>query len=202
MTNLAPHLTAFLQVYLPNERRFSRHTVQSYTDCFRLLVLYAAEQTKTRPCALAVEHLTVTLLVAFLESGDIPGPRGHQLGLGVAGMTALIAPLSHRLEKARAGEHVEDVRAFGCTQGPGGRRTGLLMPGSGPLTTVEGSPWHPQRCTPAPRRPAMRAAGRPSTVLPVFEAESQQPGNFSLDVQDRMGGVQLLLQPRQQCEYA
>ena len=68
MTNLAPHLTAFLQVYLPNERRFSRHTVQSYTDCFRLLVLYAAEQTKTRPCALAVEHLTVTLLVAFLES--------------------------------------------------------------------------------------------------------------------------------------
>ena len=49
--------------------------------------------------------------------------------------------------------------------------------------------------TPAPRRPAMRAAGRPSAVLPVFEAESQQPGNFSLDVQDRMGGVQLLLQP-------
>ena len=38
-----------------------------------------------------------------------------------------------------------DVRAFGRTQGPGGRRTGLLMPGSGPLTTVEGSPWHPQR---------------------------------------------------------
>ena len=29
----------------------------------------------------------------------------------------------------------------------------------------------------------------------MFEAESQQPGNFSLDVQDRMGGVQLLLQP-------
>ena len=26
----------------------------------------------------------------------------------------------------------------------------------------------------------------------MFEAESQQPGNFSLDVQDRMGGVQLL----------
>ena len=28
--------------------------------------------------------------------------------------------------KSRAGEHVEDVRAFGRTQGPGGRRTGLL----------------------------------------------------------------------------
>ena len=46
----------------------SRHTVQGYTDCFRLLVLYAAEQTKTRPCALKIEHFTVALLVAFLES--------------------------------------------------------------------------------------------------------------------------------------
>ena len=68
MTDLAPHLTAFLQEHLPNERRFSRHTVQSYTDCFRLLVLYAAEQIKVRPCALKIEHFTVALLLAFLES--------------------------------------------------------------------------------------------------------------------------------------
>ena len=68
MNNLAPHLTAFLQEHLPNERRFSRHTVQSYTDCFRLLVVYAARQAKTRPSALKVEQLTVTLVVAFLES--------------------------------------------------------------------------------------------------------------------------------------
>ena len=45
----------------------------------------------------------------------------------------------------------ERVAAFRRNQWPlssecaGGRRTGLLMPGSGPLTTVEGSPWHPQR---------------------------------------------------------
>ena len=68
MNKLAPHLTAYLQEHLPNERGFSRHTVQSYTECFRLLVLYAARQTKTRPCALTVEHLTVKLVVAFLES--------------------------------------------------------------------------------------------------------------------------------------
>ena len=68
MTDLAPHLTTFLQAYLPNERRFSSHTVQSYTECFRLLVLYAAEQTKARPCTLKIEHFTVVLLVAFLES--------------------------------------------------------------------------------------------------------------------------------------
>ena len=68
MTDLAPHLTAFLQEHLPNERRFSRHTVQSYTECFRLLVVYAAEQIKVRPCALKIEHFTVALLLAFLES--------------------------------------------------------------------------------------------------------------------------------------
>ena len=68
MTDLAPHLTAFLQEHLPNDRRFSRHTVQSYTDCFRLLVLYAAEQTETRPCALTVEQLTAARVLAFLES--------------------------------------------------------------------------------------------------------------------------------------
>ena len=35
----------------------------------------------------------------------------------------------------------------------------------------------------------------PSAVLPVFEAESQQPCNFSLDVQDRVCGGEFLLQP-------
>ena len=38
------------------------------TACFRLLVLYAAEQIKTRPCTLKIAHFTVTLLVAFLKS--------------------------------------------------------------------------------------------------------------------------------------
>ena len=68
MTDLAPHLTTFLQEHLPRERNFSRHTIQSYTECFKLLVLHAAEQLKIRPCALMVEHFTVPLLVAFLES--------------------------------------------------------------------------------------------------------------------------------------
>ena len=68
MTDLAPHLSAFLQEYLPNVRRCSRHTLQSYTECFRLLVPYAAEQVKTRPCELKIEHFTGALLLAFLNS--------------------------------------------------------------------------------------------------------------------------------------
>ena len=70
MTDLAPHLSAFLQEYLPNVRRCSRHTLQSYTERFRLLVPYAAEQVNTRPCELKIEHFTGALLVAFLKSQE------------------------------------------------------------------------------------------------------------------------------------
>ena len=65
---LAERVTTFLQEHLPRERNFSRHTIQSCTECFKLLVLHAAKQLKIRPCALTVEHFTVPLLVAFLES--------------------------------------------------------------------------------------------------------------------------------------
>ena len=67
MTDLAPHLAAFLQNDLPRERRCSRHTVQSCTESFKLLVPCAAERLSIRPCALLIEHFTVALPVAFLE---------------------------------------------------------------------------------------------------------------------------------------
>ena len=78
MTDLAPHLSAFLQVYLPNERRFSLHTLQSYTECFRLLVVFVAERIKTRPCKLMIEHFTVTLLMAFLD--HLEKDRSNSIG--------------------------------------------------------------------------------------------------------------------------
>ena len=34
------------------------------------------------------------------------------------------------VDEARAGEHIEDLLALGFTQRPGGRRTGLPVPGS------------------------------------------------------------------------
>ena len=38
--------------------------------------------------------------------------------------------LRRRTVDARAGEHIEDLLALGFTQRPGGRWTGLLVPGS------------------------------------------------------------------------
>ena len=45
-----------------------------------------------------------------MSQDQVCGARGHQLGLGVAGMTALIAPLSHRLVRGQDPVH----RALGA----------------------------------------------------------------------------------------
>jgi len=68
MTDLAPLLSDFLLQHLPNERCCSRHTVQSYTDCFRLLVRFAAKRCGTRPCKLKIENLSAPVVSDFLDS--------------------------------------------------------------------------------------------------------------------------------------
>ena len=78
MTDLAPHLSTYLKVHLPSERNFSPHTLESYTESFRLLVVYASERLGIRPCKLTVEHLTVALLTAFL--GHLETVRKNGVG--------------------------------------------------------------------------------------------------------------------------
>ena len=98
-----------------------------------------------------------------------------------------VATTSAPVDEARA-EHVEDVRAFGRTQGPGGRRTGLLMPGSGPLTTVEGSPWHPQRS-------ARRRHDDAGLVLPVFIQHRERilPSDVKVRPADRCCSIAMFI---------
>jgi len=67
MTELAPRLTAFLRDYLPRQRGASRHTVESYAICYRLLVVFAAERHGVRPCQLAVEQLDIQTILDFLD---------------------------------------------------------------------------------------------------------------------------------------
>ena len=62
MTDLARHLGVFLRVYLPRDRRASRHTIESYKVSLKLLVLFAAKrQLGVRPCVIEVEQLTTQL---------------------------------------------------------------------------------------------------------------------------------------------
>ena len=67
MTDLAPHLSAFLRQHLPRVCNASRHTVASYADSFMLLVRFAAGRLDIRPSEIAVEHLTPDLILDFLD---------------------------------------------------------------------------------------------------------------------------------------
>lgn len=67
MTPLAPHITAWFRERLPVERRASPHTCDSYAYAFQLLLSFAAERLGIAPSDLAVEHLDVALILAFLE---------------------------------------------------------------------------------------------------------------------------------------
>ena len=58
MTDLAPHLTAFLREHLPRDRNASPHTVATYAHCFSLLIRFAAKRLSRRPCDLCVEDLS------------------------------------------------------------------------------------------------------------------------------------------------
>ena len=68
MTELASHLGVFLREHLPRDRNASRHTVQSYADSFQLLVCFAAERLRVRPCRIEIEQLTAPLILDFLDS--------------------------------------------------------------------------------------------------------------------------------------
>lgn len=67
MADLASPLAAFLRQHLPRDRGMSRHTVESYALCFRLLAVFAADRHGIRPCRLEIGHLDIATILAFLE---------------------------------------------------------------------------------------------------------------------------------------
>lgn len=75
MTPLAPHLTAFLRERLPRERRASPHTCDAYAYAFQLLLSFMAKRLRTRPSALMLEQLEVSMVLAFLD--DLETTRGN-----------------------------------------------------------------------------------------------------------------------------
>ena len=78
MTNLSHYLSTFLLEYLPNERRASPRTRETYAYAFQLLVCFAADRLKTPPSKLTIEQLDVSLILDFLnhlESDRNNSPR-------------------------------------------------------------------------------------------------------------------------------
>ena len=67
MAELASPLAMFLREYLPRDRATSRHTVESYALCFKLLVVFAADKHGVRPGKLEIGHLDIATILEFLE---------------------------------------------------------------------------------------------------------------------------------------
>ena len=67
MSALAPTLEMFLTERLTAQRGASPNTVASYRDTFRLLLRFAAERTRKRPCELDFSDLDAALIGSFLE---------------------------------------------------------------------------------------------------------------------------------------
>jgi site-specific recombinase XerD len=67
MTALAPTLEGFFTERLIGQRRASPHTIASYRDTFRLLLVFAQETTGKKPCGLDIVDLDAALVAGFLD---------------------------------------------------------------------------------------------------------------------------------------
>ena len=84
MTPLAPHITAFLKVRLPVERRASGNICDTYAYAFQLLFEFASQRLNITPSQLMIEQIDAPLVFAFLEylqdaRGNCPSTRNGRL---------------------------------------------------------------------------------------------------------------------------
>lgn len=84
MTDLAPHMSAFMLKRLPVERAASLHTCDAYAYAFRLLLQFVSDKLKVRPSALKLKDLDAPIILEFLEHlgsvrGNTPRTRNARL---------------------------------------------------------------------------------------------------------------------------
>lgn len=84
MNPIAPHITVFLQQFLPFDRGASVNTCESYADAFRIFFKYASNRLKVTPSELHLEQLDASLIVDFLnylETARRNGPNSRNIRL-------------------------------------------------------------------------------------------------------------------------
>lgn len=98
MTALAGHLGTFLREYLPQERRASIHTCETYAYAFQLLVCFAAKRLRTQPSSLLIEQLDAPLILAFLRHLEVERHCGGKTrNARLAAINAFFRFLEYRL---------------------------------------------------------------------------------------------------------
>ncbi len=75
--SLAPTLEKFFTQRLMQQRRVSVHTISSYRDSFKQLLIYANQQLNLSPSALNIEHIDAPFIVGFLDYLE------HQQGVSI-----------------------------------------------------------------------------------------------------------------------
>ena len=91
--SLAPLLQSFFRNRLTKQRNSSPSTIASYRDALRLLVLFAAERTGRKPCALDVEDFDRDLVLAFLD--ELEEKRKNTIQTRNARLTAIRSFFHH-----------------------------------------------------------------------------------------------------------
>ena len=65
--NLKGYFRTFFDQYLPNLKGVSEHTISSYRNTFTLFLPFAAHHLSIKTDALTLSHLSVSLLLDFLN---------------------------------------------------------------------------------------------------------------------------------------
>ena len=77
MTDLAPHMTAYLSEHLPRDMRASVNTIDSYEFTYTLLINFASNRLGTEPCHMKIEQFSVEIILDFLDG--LEKERGNSI---------------------------------------------------------------------------------------------------------------------------
>jgi site-specific recombinase XerD len=102
MSTLAPTLQAFFTDRLAQQRQASYHTIASYRDALKLLLVFAQERTGKSPSELHIADLDAPLIGAFLN--HLETERGNSVRTRNTRLAAI-----HSLFRYAALRHPEDA---------------------------------------------------------------------------------------------
>ena len=102
MSTLAPTLQAYFTDRLIRQRQASPHTVAAYRDAFKLLLVFAQQQTGKPPSQLDISDLDAPLIGAFLDHLEVE--RHNSIRTRNARLAAI-----HSLFRYAALRHPEDA---------------------------------------------------------------------------------------------
>ena len=116
MTLLAPTLEAFFIERLMSQKNASPHTIASYRDCLRLLLMFVHDTTGKAPSALHIDDLDAAMIAAFLDHLE------QHRGISVASRNTRLAAVRSlfRFAALRHPEHsavIQRVLAIPAKQG-------------------------------------------------------------------------------------